>query len=680
MKKNLFILHLVFYALSVCVNHSLAQHTFSIVAVDPVTQEVGSAGASFVPDCSHSTINDVFSVHPGVGAIHTQAYYNEENQSLADWLMDYSYSPQDIIDYVVLWDAENNPAVRQYIIIDLVNGGRSAGYTGDDCPDYANHLLGKNYAIAGNILYGVDVLDRMQSGFLNTPGTLAEKLMGALQGGKQAGGDKRGEQWGLSSLFAALKVAKPVNAKDSLYLDLFVSYGGTGWSSLIDPVDSLHILYHRWKKVPVHVSIPRLDSHPGEIILVPVNMSLPNYISSTSAELTISGYEKRLNFIDLVMDSSLTGAAGWHCQASETDSSLLITAHAGAHSIRGEGVFAWLKFSIPDTASGFVPIIVECVVVNQDTAIPVELTSGGITIQSRSKYGDVSLDGEIRADDALLILNYLVEDMEFKDQQMLNANVTLDSTISALDASLILQNIAGILESLPYDTTMMSLHANGELFMENADILPGEIEVPIYLSNGDNILSFECEVTYDSTLLTFSNMSWSDELTEFSIKMRSKEGKLTIAGAGTTPASQGHVFAALQFKTANVLADETTVSLDKLRWNEENVLTNVASAVLTKTTDIRAENTLPKEFFLNQNFPNPFNQSTTIVYQLAARCDVDVSIYNTSGQLIACLVNGNEPPGVHSVTWEPGELSSGVYFCKMMAGEFVATKKMLAIK
>ncbi len=253
MKKNLHFLSLVFYALSVCMNNSFAQDTFSIVAVDSATQEVGSAGASFVANVPRSLLNDAFNVHPGVGAIHTQALYNELNQIYANQLMDFGFSPQEMIDSVVSADSEGDPSVRQYIIIDLVNGGRTAAYTGVSCFDYANHILGKNYAIAGNTLYGQDVLDNMQSGFLNTSGSLADKLMAALQGGKEAGGDKRGELYGLSSLVAAIKVAKSDDSKDSLYLYLFVAYGTTGWGLLQDPVDSLQILYNKWKGEPTYV-------------------------------------------------------------------------------------------------------------------------------------------------------------------------------------------------------------------------------------------------------------------------------------------------------------------------------------------------------------------------------------------------------------------------------------------
>ena len=100
------------------------QDTFSIVAVDPNTNEVGSAGAS----CIAGSV--IFSdIHPGVGAIHTQSYWNGTNQNLASQLMESGLSPSEIIDYLINNDINNNPSIRQYGIVDMVEGGRSAAYT-----------------------------------------------------------------------------------------------------------------------------------------------------------------------------------------------------------------------------------------------------------------------------------------------------------------------------------------------------------------------------------------------------------------------------------------------------------------------------------------------------------------------------------------------------------------------
>jgi len=197
----------------------VGQHTFSIVAIDPATGQVGGAGAT-----CYATVNDIADVHPGVGFIHTQSYVNYQNQAFAKNLMDQGFSPQEIMDTLSLYsvDADNAPSYRQYTAIDLVNGGRSAAFSGQDCFDYKGHRLGQTYAIAGNILLGPEVLDSMESRFLNTQGTLAEKLMSSLQGAKIQGADKRCIDSMVSSLSAYLIVSKPSDVAPNYYINLNV--------------------------------------------------------------------------------------------------------------------------------------------------------------------------------------------------------------------------------------------------------------------------------------------------------------------------------------------------------------------------------------------------------------------------------------------------------------------------
>ena len=92
----------------------VSQDDFYIVAVNPATGEVGSAGASCI--AGSIIISDI---HPGVGAIHTQSYWNQSNQDSASSLMDLGYAPEEIIDWLLENDAQNNPSIRQYGIIDL---------------------------------------------------------------------------------------------------------------------------------------------------------------------------------------------------------------------------------------------------------------------------------------------------------------------------------------------------------------------------------------------------------------------------------------------------------------------------------------------------------------------------------------------------------------------------------
>ncbi len=251
MKKFLFILLLaLFSTLS-------AQDTFSICAVDTATGEVGSAGASCIDAIQiGNTIGCalISDVHPGVGVIHSQAYYITPNQLYAQSLMNLGLSPQQIIDSLQVNDAQNNPAIRQYGVVKF-NGPSSvaAAYTGSSCSSYANHIVGPNYAIQGNILLGPQILDSMEARFLNTQGDLACKLMAAMQGANVPGADTRCISSGNSSLSSFLRVANST----VLTIDLVVPSGPYGF----EPIDSLQILFNN-----VHTCITGLnDKSPDDL-------------------------------------------------------------------------------------------------------------------------------------------------------------------------------------------------------------------------------------------------------------------------------------------------------------------------------------------------------------------------------------------------------------------------------
>jgi hypothetical protein len=101
---------------------------------------------------------------------------------------------------------------------------------------------------------------------------------------------------------------------------------------------------------------------------------------------------------------------------------------------------------------------------------------------------------------------------------------------------------------------------------------------------------------------------------------------------------------------------------------------------ISSITGIEETNTAPVGYMLQQNYPNPFNPGTEISFSLAKSSFVTLEIYNSLGQKVATLINNEMNSGSHKIKFNASDLSSGVYYYKIDAGEFQAVKKMLVLQ
>lgn len=238
---------LIFILVTITFN-AYAQDTFSIVAADSTTREVGSAGASCV-DLFTANITDatfIGDVLPDTGAINTQAAYLSTNQKNARTRMRAGDSPSQMITWLNANDVGSSPGTRQYGIVKFSGKNVSAeGFTGTGCMDYKNHKTGSikgiYYSIQGNILLGQQVIDSIESRFRAAKGDLACRLMAALQGAKMVGADTRCAPNNSSTLFAFVKVAQPTDKYGS---PSFLVSVRTHNGAHIEPVDTLQKIFN----------------------------------------------------------------------------------------------------------------------------------------------------------------------------------------------------------------------------------------------------------------------------------------------------------------------------------------------------------------------------------------------------------------------------------------------------
>jgi uncharacterized Ntn-hydrolase superfamily protein len=160
--------------------------TFSIVATDPETGEIGIA--------VQSKIVSVGSIVPfaraGAGAVVTQSYANVKYGPFGLYLLEEDHTPDSVLSMLTQADPQRD--YRQAGIID--HKGNASSFTGKECTAWAGSVVGKHFAAQGNMLTGPEVVEAMAKAFQETKGVLAERLLASLEAGQKSGGDKRGRQ------------------------------------------------------------------------------------------------------------------------------------------------------------------------------------------------------------------------------------------------------------------------------------------------------------------------------------------------------------------------------------------------------------------------------------------------------------------------------------------------------
>jgi len=139
---------------------------------------------------------------------------------------------------------------------------------------------------------------------------------------------------------------------------------------------------------------------------------------------------------------------------------------------------------------------------------------------------------------------------------------------------------------------------------------------------------------------------------------------------------------------------DTTIFIDSLEFTLgsssplSRVISSIQSACHAAVVSIKQEESHPKSLLLLSNYPNPFNPSTIISYQLATNSFVTLKVFDILGNEIATLVNEEQQAGNYSVKFDAtnnnqlsiNTLPSGIYFYQLRAGDFIQTRKMLVLK
>jgi hypothetical protein len=213
-----------------------------------------------------------------------------------------------------------------------------------------------------------------------------------------------------------------------------------------------------------------------------------------------------------------------------------------------------------------------------------------------------------------------------------------------------------------------------------------ELLVTVHLSNdGKAVKGSSILMSYDATYLSVDGVSNG---TLFGVAgqtalffHKESEGKIQIDAAALGVD-----------RSINYSGDIATIRFKVLKTGDYNIsfsdvkLRDAANAELTpQYGTLTFASALPTTYDISQNYPNPFNPTTVITYQLPEQVQVDIGIYNALGEKVATLVSKIQDAGYYKVEWNGRNgyqqpLPSGVYFYKMVAGDYKSMRKMMLLK
>ncbi len=290
--------------------------------------------------------------------------------------------------------------------------------------------------------------------------------------------------------------------------------------------------------------------------------------------------------------------------------------------------------------------------------------------------GDADEDETVYAFDASLALRYSIGLADLSEQGVINADVDMDDQVTAFDAALILRYVLGLpepvitcfgnalmpgynkFENMPFSFNLQERKNSKNKYI--VDINLGELSI------SDNLFSLQADID----LLKNAQLEVITNGENYN-KVINKRNNTHYSIAIVNP--------------YGISSEDVTI---RLIFNDNhfgNISIKNIKLNAKKFKDITLGNFVINKFRLVGNYPNPFNPSTTIVFEIPKHCKVKIDIYNVLGELVRTFVNETLPNGHYEKTWYGDDnfgkkLSSGVYYYRLQAGEYTAVKKMILLK
>lgn len=314
---------------------------------------------------------------------------------------------------------------------------------------------------------------------------------------------------------------------------------------------------------------------------------------------------------------------------------------------------------------------------------------------SQGLLGDVNLDNTVDLLDILTMIDYILGRIPFNAQQMFQGDIapwpagqelpTRDGIVNVLDLA-VLQNI--VLTGLYPSGNPVNKVLGNPFFVSNNSLeklTPGmDARLTFYLYNTGITVGIESAKKIKGVQLELNSVSLIPSTTQISSVFNTANyyqsngflRTLTYDGSSNAIDAGEYTIASLPFS----LTSPKDIEIGKIIVADEN-----NQALQKVEVAIKYDDVVPLDYYLSQNFPNPFNPNTKVDFSIPVDGFVTIRVYDLLGQEIVSLFEGNTQAGKYAIQWDGKDkngnaVSSGNYIYRMVAGDFVQSKKMTYLK
>lgn len=284
-------------------------------------------------------------------------------------------------------------------------------------------------------------------------------------------------------------------------------------------------------------------------------------------------------------------------------------------------------------------------------------------------WGNVDGDGMLSPVDVSYLLQFVVELRDFDPEERNWLDVSVDGVVNSLDASYLLQKLLTPGFCLPAEDCVPKT-SNFQPALAWRTATDGESAVYELVLSGHGAVSVDLRIEG----LGGAGPGWVQLQDNWLMASNTEGGILRVALAGADPAADGSAILRIP---ASAVTDWSKVSFTRAELNGASVAAPTPPGV---TTSLDGDPSLPTEFGIEPNFPNPFNPTTTLRVNLPEAAEVSVRVYDLAGRMVMQLPARGLQAGRHSITVDASWLSSGVYLYRVTAGNFEGVGKMTLMK